>query len=192
MSHEAHPKNVNVPPHVNESINAVADLHTRMEGDKTTHQRGVEWVAHVLGRPRSLYVVLSVVLLWVSYNLAAVTNGWPSFDAPPFPVLGGAVSTIGLMLTLIVLTVQNRQAVTAHKRTMLDLQVGMLSEKKATKIIELLEELRRDMPSVANRIDVEAREMSTALDPKVVAEAIERLDEPEDESPVNAAPLGTS
>ncbi len=188
MSHSTNEKAASPPAHVNESIDAVVDLHTRTEGDKTSHQRGVEWLASVLGRPRSLYVLASTVVLWVSYNVAAPVCRWPCFDAPPFPLLGVVISTVALTVTLIVLTVQNHQAATALKRTMLDLQIGMLSEKKATKIIELLEELRHDMPSVADRYDPEAREMSTALDPKVVAEAIEKMDVPEEEAPAADAP----
>lgn len=169
---------MNLPGHINDTIDQIVDLHSRTEGDKTKHQRGVEWLAAGLGQPRSLYVLGAVVISWVGYNVAAASMGWRAFDAPPFPMLEALITTVALTVTLVVLTVQHRQAITSEKRTMLDLQIGMLSERKATKIIELLETLRRDMPSVANRYDREATEMSTALDPKVVAEAIEKLDDP--------------
>ena len=35
----------------------------------------------------------------------------------------------------------------------LDLQVNLLTEQKVTKLIELIEELRRDLPNVRDRID---------------------------------------
>jgi len=40
--------------------------------------------------------------------------------------------------------------------------------------VELLEELRRDLPSVPNRHDPEAQEMTVATNPHRVAEELER------------------
>ena len=166
---------MDVPGHVNESIDTLVDLHSRSERDKTKHQRGVERLASILGRPRSLYVLAFVVSAWAVANVVAPRNGWwAAFDPPPFPMLEALISTVALTVTLIVLTSQNRQSSAAQKRSLLELQINMLSERKATKIIELLESLRRDMPSVANRLDAEALEMSKALDPKLVADAIDK------------------
>jgi uncharacterized membrane protein len=74
----------------------------------------------------------------------------------------------------MVLIVENRQTHAAARRGALDLQINLLAEKKAAKIIELLETLRRDMPTVPNRVDREANEMSSALDPRLVAEALDQ------------------
>ena len=52
------------------------------------------------------------------------------------------------------------------------LEHSILAEHKAAKVIELIEELRRDAPALRDRIDPQARAMATPTDPKVVAEAI--------------------
>jgi uncharacterized membrane protein len=54
------------------------------------------------------------------------------------------------------------------------LQVNLLTEEKTSKIIQLLEELRRDMPDVRTKDDDEAAELAKPADAKAVLTAIER------------------
>lgn len=56
------------------------------------------------------------------------------------------------------------------------LELASLTEQKVAKIIELLEELRRDSPEVRNRVDSEAHEMSIRSDPHAVLGAIKTID----------------
>ena len=48
----------------------------------------------------------------------------------------------------------------------------MLSERKTAKIIQLLEELRRDHPGIADRLDAEAEAMSEPANPQAVGDAL--------------------
>jgi uncharacterized membrane protein len=60
---------------------------------------------------------------------------------------------------MAVLIRQNRLAHIEEKRARLELQVNLPAEQKATKIIQLLEELRLDLPNVRNvrnRVDPNA------------------------------------
>ncbi|WP_207210943.1 hypothetical protein, partial [Lichenibacterium minor] len=63
----------------------------------------------------------------------------------------------------------------------LTLELSILSEKKSAKIIELLEELRRDLPAVRNRVDEEASEMAKPADPQAVLQAINETHDAERE-----------
>jgi uncharacterized membrane protein len=54
----------------------------------------------------------------------------------------------------------------------LTLELAMLSEQKAAKLIELVEELRRDMPNVQDRVDQEAEALAQPADPEAVLEAL--------------------
>jgi uncharacterized membrane protein len=51
----------------------------------------------------------------------------------------------------------------------------LLTEQKTLKIIELIEELRRDSPEVDDRIDPEAERMATKADPHAVLGIIEEV-----------------
>jgi hypothetical protein len=52
------------------------------------------------------------------------------------------------------------------------LELGILSEQKTAKVIELLEESRRDSPLIPDRVDQEANAMAQPSDPQSVLDAI--------------------
>jgi uncharacterized membrane protein len=91
--------------------------------------------------------------------------GVPAFDAAPFPWLQNIVTLSALVTTVLVLTTQNRQAKLVEQRRHLDLQITLLTERKVSKVIELMENLRRDLPSVKNLHDPEAQAMKELIDP---------------------------
>ena len=65
-----------------------------------------------------------------------------------------------------------KDATTGSYREQLTLELSIIAEQKTAKIIGLLEELRRDLPSVANRIDEEAEALSQSSDPEMILAAI--------------------
>src|SRR5271163_4723725 len=83
------------------------------------------------------------------------------------------VGLAALLTATMILTTQNRQAKLMEQRMHLDLQVNLLSEQKTAKLIELLEELRRDLPNVRDRHDSEAEVMQHAAEPMKVIAALE-------------------
>jgi len=56
----------------------------------------------------------------------------------------------------------------------LKLEVAIVNETKTAKIIELLEEMRRDNPALPNRTDEEAAAMAEPVDPLSVLDAIKQ------------------
>jgi uncharacterized membrane protein len=77
-------------------------------------------------------------------------------------------------MTILILTTENRMSEIEEQRSRLHLQISMLAERKAAKIIQLLEELRYDLPSVVNREDREAEEMTLPTNPHDVAAQLEK------------------
>ena len=57
----------------------------------------------------------------------------------------------------------------------LDLQVNLLTEQKVTKLIGLMEELRRDLPMVRNRHDAQAAALEQPADTAQVLSAISQV-----------------
>jgi uncharacterized membrane protein len=138
-------------------------------------QRRVERVSRFIGRPIYLTVLLGMVAAWVVYNSTAVVWGLKPFDAPPFEMLDGIMSLVALITTTIVLIAQNRQAKLEQQRTHLALQVNLLTEQKVTKLIHLIEELRRDSPMVKDRHDAQAAALQERADTAQVVSAIEEV-----------------
>jgi uncharacterized membrane protein len=75
-------------------------------------------------------------------------------------------------MVVLVLSAQRREDRLTQRREQLTLELAMLSEQKAAKIIQLLEEYRRDNPQVRDRHDAQAVEMSRPSDTSSVLGAI--------------------
>ena len=157
-----------------QDVESVASIRARAEQRLDRHQRMMEVLTAALGRPRTVYVTLSIVVGWVAFNLVTPKLfGWQRIDPPPFFWLQGMVALSALLMTTLVLITANRQTRNAEDRSHLDLQVNLLAEHKVAKLIALGEELRRDLPMVRDRIDREADAMQEAVDPNAMIEALE-------------------
>ena len=56
----------------------------------------------------------------------------------------------------------------------------LLTEQKTAKLIDLLEELRRDLPNVKDRHDPEAAELQQSMNPDQVLAALDERSKPEE------------
>jgi uncharacterized membrane protein len=174
-------KSARVAAQVQRNVSKVAALVSKAEQEIGQHQRFVERLTARLGHPSTLYFIVAVVGLWMAWNTLGRRWGIAPFDPPPFTWLQGLITLCALLMTTMVLTTQNRQALHAEQRSHLDLQVNLLGEQKAAKLISLLEELRRDLPSVPNRPDQVAEAMSSPVEPEAVLSALEDTLAKEDE-----------
>jgi uncharacterized membrane protein len=103
--------------------------------------------------------------------------GMAEFDPAPFFWLQGIVGLGALLTATVVLTRQNRLAKLAEQRAHPDLKVTLLTEQKAAKLINMLEELRRDLPNVRNRHDPEAVALQQSMNPDLVLAALDERSE---------------
>jgi uncharacterized membrane protein len=173
-----------------EDVESVASIRARAEKRLNPHQRMMEVLTAAIGRPRTVYATLSLIAGWVFFNgIAPKLFGWRSIDPPPFFWLQGVVSLSALLIATLVLITANRQARNAEERSHLDLQVNLLAEHKVAKLVALVEELRRDLPMVRDRIDSEADAMQEAVDPDAMLEALERTLESEPRLAQDSAPI---
>lgn len=163
-----------VSEHLLQNVEAIADLHARAEERVDRHQRAIEVITAKVGRPAFLYTALGAIALWIAGNLVAPLMGLPQLDPPPFVWLQGAVGSLALTLANMILITQYRQVKRAEQRAHLELQFNMMAERKITKLISLVEELRRDLPNVRDRHDAEAEAMTKPADPESVVHALEK------------------
>jgi uncharacterized membrane protein len=159
---------------VDETIDSIAELERRILADASHHQRAIELLMNGIGRPRTLYLALTVLLTWIAGNIVALAVAHAAPDPPPFAWLALA-STVGSFLTTFMILISaNRGNALDEQRDRLSLQIALLTDRKTAKIISLLEELRRDMPTVRNRVDNEASELSQATDPHAVSAELDK------------------
>jgi uncharacterized membrane protein len=153
-------------------VDLLGSIHGKATNDLGTHQRLIEKLTRTLGHPRTLYLLLLLVMSWAAVNGFASHAHHTPWDPPPFFWLQGCVALYASVVSTLVLITQTRQQHHAEQRAYLDLQINLTSEQKTAKVISLLEELRRDIPSVHNRVDLEAEAMTHAVDAKAVIIAL--------------------
>jgi len=154
---------------IGQNIAAVQEFYARQRRELSRSQRMAENIAGAIGHPAFLGAILGFVALWVIVN---AWRGAAAFDPAPYFWLQGLVSLSALLITTVVLIKQNRVARLADQRAHLDLKVTLLIEQKAAKLIDLLEELRRDAPNIPDRHDAHAAALQQAMDPGRVLEAL--------------------
>jgi uncharacterized membrane protein len=158
---------------ISQNIGAVQGFYAREKQKISRSQRTLEHLSRAIGQPRFLGATLGLVGLWILVNAALGLAGLTPFDPAPYFWLQGLIGLTALLTTTVVLIKQNRLAGLAEQRAHLDLKVTLLTEQKAAKLIELLEELRRDLPNVKNRHDPEAAELKHSMDPVGVLAALD-------------------
>jgi uncharacterized membrane protein len=161
-----------LPAHIEETIRSIARLHAEHHQNATPLQRAVDRITAFVGRPRFIGMLTLIAAGWISLNLLADAFGYRPIDPPPFAGLGGAVSLISLYIVVLILGTQRREYQLAQLREQLTLELAILSEQKTAKVIQLLEESRRDNPLIRNRVDQAAEAMAQPANPHSVLDAI--------------------
>ena len=130
------------------------------------------WVDRGLSR-----IVGLIVALWIGANFIAGRLGVEAIDPPPFAWLEVTATLFSLILVVLLLVAQKHEdELNAHRDT-LTLELAILTEHKIAKVIQLLEELRRDSPHVQDRDDLQAEQMAEPADAGSVLAAARAKDE---------------
>lgn len=177
---------------IGQNIEAVREFYTREEQKISRSQRILERISRFVGQPIFLGFILLFVAFWMLANAILRQFGMAEFDTPPFFWLQGIVGLGALLTATVVLTRQNRLAKLAEQRERLDLKVTLLTEQKVAKLIDLLEELRRDLPNVRNRHDPEAAAMQQSMNPDRVLAALDEHLKPAGEAKEDAGATNES
>jgi len=164
---------------ISQNIGAVLDFYTREDQKISRSQRIIERISLAIGKPAYLAFILLFVLFWMSANAVLLGVGRAAFDPPPFFWLQGLIGLGALLTATVVLAKQNRLSRLAEQRAHLDLKVTLLTEQKAAKLIDLLEELRRDLPNVKDRHDPRAAALLQSMNPDLVLAALVEEIEPD-------------
>jgi uncharacterized membrane protein len=164
-----------LPAHVEEALRAIANMEIAHHEQASVLARIVDFITAKVARPGFLIYIAAAVILWICAN----GFSWPSKpvmpDAPPFPLLALLISTTALFISVLILASQRRADLLANLRQQMTLEMALLTTQKASKLVELMEEFRRDSPNVKDRIDLEAAEMAGATDHGTVLQAIQEI-----------------
>lgn len=157
---------------IEETVAQIARMHAEHVMRTPRLQRVLAGITAFIARPAFAAWLSVGMALWIVWNVLAPSLGMKPPDAAPFVWLQGAVGLLALYTTLLILATQRRDDELADDREQLTLQLALLSERKLAKIIDLIEEMRRDSPTLRDRDDDVAAEMARPADAQSVISAI--------------------
>lgn len=158
--------------HIEDAIRSVAQLDSEHHESATRQQRWMDHTTDRLGRPWFLGAAGLAIVGWIAFNSLAPLFGRKPLDPAPFAWLATGVSLCAFFVVVLILITQRREEELARHHARLTLQLTIQGEQKTAKVIALLEELRRDSPSLRNRIDDEANAMAETADPNALLNAL--------------------
>jgi uncharacterized membrane protein len=161
-----------LPASTKESIELLADFEVGEEAQLSRTQALIERISKFFGSPAYFAFALAFIVIWIVVNMWGMAAGWRHVDPPPFAALQGLVSSNALLLTVAVLIRQNRMATIAEHRSHVDLQINLLTEKKAAKILQLLDELQREVSVIRRKPDADLAELTKPADAHALLHAI--------------------
>jgi uncharacterized membrane protein len=159
------------------NIAAVRDLAAEVRRGRTRLDRITDAISGFAGSPRFLAAQALVVGGWVAVN---AVPGLGRFDPFPFEFLNFALAVEAILLSTIVLMAQNRQGRESAEQAELHLQIGLLAEQEATKMLEMLRAIHTRLGLDAAARDPELREMIRTTQVEVLADELKRTREEPD------------
>ncbi len=162
--------------HISQNIADIVELQKTETDASSPAQRRLERVSCAMASPAYIVGLLLVAGGWITFNAIRARLGADPIDPPPFSWLQGTLTLVALLTATVVLIAQTRQTRLSEQRAHLDLQINLLTEQKVTKLIHLVEELRRDLPGVRDRDDPHVAVLREKADAAQVVSALKSSD----------------
>lgn len=162
------------------NIAAVRDLATEVRHGRTRIDRITDAISGFAGSPNFLLAQVLVVSGWVALN---AVPWFGQIDPFPFEFLNFVLAVEAIFLATVVLMTQNRQGREAAEQAELHLQVGLLAEQEATKMLEMLRAIHTRLGMDGAAKDAELREMIQTTQVELLSDELKRTREEGDQPP---------
>ncbi len=156
---------------VEKNIAHIAESRRQFEEAKSMQDRAADRITWFSGSMLFVYLHVAWFAVWILVNLGWL--GVTPFDEFPFGLLTMVVSLEAIFLSTFVLISQNRSSALADKRADLDLQINLLSEREATKLLTLLEAVAKHV-GVTTDDDPDLDELKKEVNPTEVLDELAR------------------
>ena len=162
---------------IEQNIDHIAMSRREFERSKSLQDRVADLITAFSGSMLFVYLHLAWFAVWIVINLGWL--GATPFDEFPFGLLTMVVSLEAIFLSTFVLISQNRSSALADKRADLDLQINLLSEREATKLLTLLEAVAKRV-GVTTDDDPDLEELKKEVNPTEVLDELARREGTDD------------
>jgi len=160
------------------NISAIAEIERKHLAEQGIQDRVANVITRFAGSMWFIYVHVIWFGLWILLNIGLIHIPHISeFDPFPFGLLTMVVSLEAIFLSAFILVSQNRMSKMSEQRSELDLHVNLLAEQKATKVLEVLDQIAKQLDSTSKRFnfktDPEIEALKVSPQPQEVLEVIQ-------------------
>jgi uncharacterized membrane protein len=158
------------PASVAENVETVLRVENETQRPRSRSESITDVIGRFVGTISFVVAQLIAFAAWVMVNAGTFSQLAP-FDPFPYPLLSSITSLEAVLLAAFVLMKQNRMGMVADRRDHLDLQINLLTEQRATQIIQMLDRLSTRL-GVDQHQDEASRELGRHL---AVEQLVEEL-----------------
>jgi uncharacterized membrane protein len=157
--------------HVTKAIDDILKLESL---ERTVSERIAEWIATFTGSMFFVWLHVVWFALWIVFNIPWL--GLQPLDPFPFTFLTMIVSLEAIFLSAFILISENRQGRLADRRSRVNLQVDMISEREITKVMELVVDIHAHL-GIQRAVDLELNDMQKATNIEHLTEAAQTVED---------------
>lgn len=144
------------------NVRTVKELEELAVADPSFADRTASFVARFCGSIHFVWAHALVFGLWFAVNSIP---GLPHWDPYPFTFLTMWASTESIFIASFILIAQNYSMRVSERRAQLDLQINLLAEQEATKTLQMLDAIAKQVGAqVGNDPEVEALAEATRIE----------------------------
>ncbi len=137
-------------------------------------QNRIAGITAIFSKPIFTPMFTTFIITWIAFNSIMPLYGYKAIDPAPFHILSFCSTIFAIHVSLIILTTQHRDEEISWQREELSLQLAILNEQKTSKLIQLVDDLRKSQMDGEGIIDDEANAMSSSEDLKQVQESVRK------------------
>lgn len=139
---------------IRRNISAVIEMQRKESEAHTFQDKLADAITRFAGSMAFVYIHAIWFGTWILLNIGLLhIPRLSEFDPFPFGLLTMIVSLEAIFLSTFILISQNRDAVVSAQRSELDLQVNLLAEQKATKVLETLDQITQQLNNMSSRFN---------------------------------------
>jgi uncharacterized membrane protein len=152
-----------------QNVETIARMEEAALAQHSRLDRLIDTITRFIGSVPFVCLHLVWFTLWIALNVAPARQR--PFDPFPFSLLSVAVGMEAIILAAFILITQNRQQQWADRHARLELQINMLAEQEATKMLAMLEAIQQHLGMGGH--DPEVAALKQATEPEKLMEQIE-------------------
>lgn len=146
------------------NVAAIVSMQRKEAEGRTVQDRLAAVITAFSGSMAFVYIHATWFGLWFVLNLRILHIPYlTQFDPYPFGLLTVVVSLEAIFLSTFVLIAQNNLSGLSERRAELDLQVNLLAEQKAAKVIELLDKIAQELDTMHSKFNYTSDPETEAL-----------------------------